>query len=176
MVIREHIFLVGMAGCGKTSLGRRVAKNLGKQFLDTDQYISEAMNMTVNEIYESVGEDFFRNAETAALVDLSGREPCIISTGEGTVLNEENVAIMRNNGVIIFVDRPLDQILSDIKMDRRPTLKGGTHEDVIVQYNQRIGYYKSAADFKFDNSKGFYVGLNQLTLLIQSLYSLADYT
>ena len=170
MNIKEHIFLIGMAGCGKTSLGVRLAQNIGVRFMDTDQRVSEAMGMSVNDIYTTLGEAFFRNAETAALVDISAQPPCIVSTGEGTVLTEENITIMRNHGLIIFIDRPLDQILSDIKTDRRPTLRGGTHEDVIEQYNQRIGYYRSAADYRFDNSHGFAVGLTSLTALIEEIH------
>lgn len=169
MTIKEHVFLVGMAGCGKTSLGQRLAQNLGVCFMDTDQRVSDAMGMSVNDIYATLGETFFRNAETAALVEITALPPGIVSTGEGTVLTEENITIMRNHGVIIFVDRPLDQILSDIKMDRRPTLRGGTHEDVIEQYSHRIGYYRSAADYRFDNSRGFQVGLNALTALVEEI-------
>ncbi len=169
MKMKEHIFLVGMAGCGKTSLGQRLAQNLNVKFYDTDQRISEAMNMSVNQIYQTLGEMFFRNAEMAVLADLTGAPPAIISTGEGTVLTPENITIMRNHGVVVFIDRPLDQILSDIKMDRRPTLRGGTHEDVIEQYNQRIGYYRSASDVRFDNAHGFAVGINALTALVQEI-------
>lgn len=170
MIIKEHIFLVGMAGCGKTSLGQRLAQNIGARFADTDQRVSEIMGMSVNDIYSTLGESFFRNAETAALVELVGMPPYVVSTGEGTVLVEENITIMRNHGIIIFIDRPLDQILSDIKMDRRPTLRGGTHEDVIEQYNKRIGYYRSAADYRFDNSHGFVLGVSNLTALVEEIH------
>ncbi|MBQ8081839.1 MAG: shikimate kinase [Clostridia bacterium] len=169
MSIREHIFLVGMAGCGKTSLGSRAAQHLGVPYVDTDQRLSEIMGMSVNDIYAALGEEFFRNAETAVLAELAGLTPAVISTGEGTVLTEDNITIMRNHGTIIFVDRPLDQILSDIKMDRRPTLRGGTHEVVIEQYGQRIGFYRSAADYRFDNSRGFVYGLSGLIELINSI-------
>ena len=76
---------------------------------------------------------------------------------------------MKNHGVIIHIDRPLDQILSDIKMDRRPTLAGGTYEDVIDLYNRCIGHYKAAADYRLDNSKGFVMGIRNLTELVENL-------
>ena len=76
---------------------------------------------------------------------------------------------MKNHGIIIHIDRPLDQILSDIKMDRRPTLAGGSREDVIDQYNRRIGYYRAAADYRLDNSKGFVMGVKNLTELVEGL-------
>ncbi len=168
-MLHDHIFLVGMAGCGKTSLGQRLAASMGMTFVDTDQRISDILSMSVNDIYATLGEDFFRIAETAVLAELAGVQPCVVSTGEGTVLVKENIALMQNHGTIIFIDRPLDQILSDIKMDRRPTLRGGTHEDVIYQYSARIGYYRSAADYRLDNSHGFQTGLYALHELVARL-------
>ncbi len=168
-MLSRHIFLVGMAGAGKTSLGKRLAQNLNVRFIDTDQRVSEVMGMSVNEIFAQFGEEFFRNAETAALVETLDVPPCIVSTGGGLCTIAENVAIMRNHGVIIHIDRPLDQILSDIKVDRRPLLAGGTHEDVINQYNRRIGHYRAAADYRFDNSKGFVLGLRNITELVESI-------
>ena len=170
-MLQDHLFLVGMAGCGKTSLGQRLAQSLGLTFVDTDQRISEIMGMSVNDIYSTLGEDFFRIAETAVLAELAGVAPCVVSTGEGTVLVKENITLMQNQGTIIFIDRPLDQILSDIKMDRRPTLRGGTHEDVIEQYSTRIGYYRSAADYRLDNSHGFQYGLYTLYELVNRIVS-----
>ena len=166
-MLNMHIFLVGMAGAGKTSLGRRLAQNMNLRFVDTDQRVSEMMGgMTVNEIFAAFGEPFFRNAETGALIELVGQPPCIVSTGGELCTFSENVTIMKNHGVIIHIDRPLDQIISDIKMDRRPTLRGGTHEDVIVQYSARIGYYRSAADYRLDNSHGYQYGLYALSELV----------
>ena len=175
MTVREHIFLVGMAGCGKSTLGLRLAQALGLPFVDTDQRVSEIMGMTVNDIYTALGEEFFRNAETAVLAEMASVQPCVISTGEGTVLTEENITIMKNHGIILFIDRPLDQILSDIKMDRRPTLRGGTHEDVISQYSARIGYYRSAADYRLDNSHGYQYGISGLIDLVSAVLALPCY-
>ena len=76
---------------------------------------------------------------------------------------------MKNHGVIIHIDRPLDQIMSDIKTDRRPLLAGGSHEDVIDQYNQCIGHYRAAADYRLDNSKGMVVGLKALMELVEGI-------
>lgn len=169
-MLNMHIFLVGMAGAGKTSLGRRLAQNMNLRFVDTDQRVSEMMGgMTVNEIFSTFGEPFFRNAETGALIELVGQPPCIVSTGGELCTFKENVTIMKNHGVIIHIDRPLDQIISDIKMDRRPLLAGGTHEDVIAQYNKCIGHYRAAADYRLDNSKGFVMGSRNLTELVEGL-------
>ena len=169
-MVHMHIFLVGMAGAGKTSLGRRLAQNLNWRFVDTDQRVCEMLGMSsVNEIFQTLGEPFFRNAETGALIELVGQPPCIVSTGGELCTFNENVTIMKNHGIIIHIDRPLDQIISDIKTDRRPLLAGGTHEDVIDQYNRCIGHYRAAADYRLDNSKGMVVGLKALTELVESI-------
>lgn len=168
-MLRMHVFLVGMSGGGKTTLGRKAAANLNLRFVDTDQRVSEMMGMTVNEIYAALGEDFFHNAETGVLMELIGEPPCVVSTGGGLPMVQENVQLMQNHGVIIHVDRPLDQILSDIKLDRRPTLKDGDHEDVIHEYNHHIGFYRACADYTLDNSHGFVLGVANLTRMIESL-------
>jgi shikimate kinase len=164
-MLNMHVFLVGMSGGGKTSLGRKAASNLNLRFVDTDQRVCEMMGMSVNEIYATLGEDFFHNAESGVLMELVG----IISTGGGLPTSRENVQLMQNHGVIIHIDRPLDQILSDIRMDRRPTFKDGTHEDVIHEYNNHIGFYHSCADYTLDNSHGFALGVNHLTQMIENL-------
>lgn len=169
-MVPMHIFLVGMAGGGKTSLGKKLASNLNLRFVDTDQRVCEMMGLTVHEIYDAFGEPFFRNAEAGVLMGLAGETPCIVSTGGGLPTVKENVQLMQNQGIIIHIDRPLDQILSDIKLDRRPVQELGSHEDVITQYNQRIGYYRSCADYTLDNSHGFILGAANLTRLVESLH------
>lgn len=170
-MIPVHVFLVGMAGSGKTSLGKKLAANLDIPFMDTDQRVSEMMGMPVMDIYATLGEDFFHNAETGVLIELSGEEPCIVSTGGGLPLVKENVQIMQNHGIIILIDRPLDQILSDIRTQTRPGLNTGNHEDVIHEYNQRIGYYRACADHVFNNDRGFVVGAQGLTALVRDIFN-----
>lgn len=168
-MLRMHVFLVGMSGGGKTTLGRKAAANLNLRFVDTDQRVSEMLGLSVNDIYARFGEEFFRNAESGVLVELAMEAPCVVSTGGGLPTVRENVLLMQNHGVIIHIDRPLDQILSDIKIDRRPTLKDGSHEDVIFEYNKHIGFYHACADYTLDNSYGYAVGVAKLTELIASL-------
>ena len=160
-----HVFLVGMSASGKTSLGRRVASNLGLRFIDTDQRVEEMLGMSIGQIYASLGEDFYHNAETGVLIELVGGAPCIVSTGSGLPMIKENVQLMQNHGVIIHIDRPLDQILSD--------LKGGDQspepEDVIYEFDHHIGFYKACADYTLDNSQGFQMGVYHLTKLIEGI-------
>ncbi|MDD3109645.1 MAG: shikimate kinase [Eubacteriales bacterium] len=164
-----HVFLVGMSASGKTSLGRRVASNLGLRFIDTDQRVEEMLGMSIGQIYASLGEDFYHNAETGVLIELVGGAPCIVSTGSGLPMIKENVQLMQNHGVIIHVDRPLDQILAEIRTERNSGLNGKTHEDVIYEFNHHIGFYRACADYTLDNSHGLQVGLGNLTKLVEGL-------
>lgn len=165
-----HIFLIGMAGCGKTTLGRRIAENLSIPFVDTDVRVCEMLGLNIHEVFGRFGEPFFRNAEAGVLMELIGKQPHIVSTGGGLPTVKENVLLMQNHGIIIHIDRPIDQILSDIKTNRRPDLENASNEDIIAQYNQNIGHYRACADYTLDNSKGTIIGASNLSNLVLSLH------
>lgn len=172
-MINRHIFIIGMPGSGKSSLGRRVAQNLRIPYVDTDQRIADIVGCSIPEMFEQYGDQAFRNAETNVLIQLTREQPSMISTGGGMVMREHNRAIMRNHGVIILIDRPLDEIMSDIKLDRRPMLaaKGlGAVEDI---YNERIDVYRELADAVLDNSYGFHMGLLNLEKLIGQMFPMS---
>ncbi|MHC1786275.1 MAG: shikimate kinase [Christensenellales bacterium] len=170
-MIPLHVFLIGMAGSGKTSLGKKLASQVDLPFLDTDERVAEMMGMEPKDVYARFGEDFFHNAETGVLIELVDQPPSIVSTGGGLPLVKENVQLMQNHGIIILIDRPLDQILSDIRTENRPGLRAGDHEDVIQEYNQRIGFYRACADHTFSNDRGFVVGAQGLINLVNEIFS-----
>jgi shikimate kinase len=166
----RHIFLIGMQGCGKSSLGKRVARETGLSFMDTDAMVAASAGCTVNEFFEKYGEDTFRRAETGALSLLTRERPMIISTGGGTIMNPVNRHIMRAWGAIVLIDRPLEEILSDIKLDRRPTLRDGGLAEVERVYNERIGVYRSLADITVRNDQGYHMAVYTLTRLIRERF------
>ena len=162
----RHVFLIGMPGSGKSSLGKRLAGRLGVPYMDTDTLITEMTGMTVQQIFEGPGEQAFRNAETNVLMYLASQSPAIVSTDGGMILREENRQIMRNHGAIILIDRPLDEILSDIKLDRRPLLAKKGKDEVARLYDVRIDTYREIADAVLDNSQGYTNGINNLEKLV----------
>ena len=166
----RHIFLIGMQGCGKSSLGKRVAQETGLSFMDTDAMVAASAGCTVNEFFEKYGEETFRRAETGALSLLTRERPMIISTGGGTIMNPVNRHIMRAWGAIVLIDRPLEEILSDIKLDRRPTLRDGGLAEVERVYNERIGVYRSLADITVRNDQGYHMAVYTLTRLIRERF------
>ena len=171
-MMTRHIFLIGMPGCGKSSLGRRVAGNLRLPYRDTDAMVIQGAGCsTVTELFERYGEDAFRIAETNVLIQLTRDEPAIISTGGGMVMRETNRAIMRNHGLIVFIDRPLEQILSDIKLDRRPLLARKGLSGVEELYHQRIDTYRSVADFVLDNGNGYHAGMHAMERFLRNTFA-----
>lgn len=171
-MLERHIFIIGMPGSGKSSLGRKVASNLRLPYIDTDQRISEGVGCSIPEIFERYGEQAFRNAETNTLIQLTREPPAIISTGGGMVMREVNRNIMRNHGVILFIDRPLEDIMSDIKLDRRPMLAKKGLGEVERLYHERIDVYRAAADAVLDNSHGYYAGVAGMEKLLRSMFNI----
>ncbi|MBQ8556841.1 MAG: shikimate kinase [Clostridia bacterium] len=170
-MIQRHVFLIGMPGCGKSSLGKRVANNMELPYVDTDARIEQAAGCTTSQIFERYGEPAFRNAETNVLIQLTREPGSIVSTGGGLVMRETNRAIMRNHGVIVLIDRPLEQIMGDIKLDRRPLLAKKGLSEVERLYHERIETYRAVADAVLDNSQGYYAGLAGLEKLIRTMFN-----
>ena len=160
--MERHIFLVGMPGSGKSALGRRVALKLQTPYLDTDAYLAEITGMNTAQIYSTYGEAAFRDGETRLLQDLITATPGIISTGGGTALREENRRLMRAHGYVVLIDRPIDDILLDIRAEKRPLLAQMGHEEIERIYEERMPIYRSVADVVLDNGNGFHSGLASL--------------
>ena len=169
-MLDRHIFLIGMQGCGKSSLGKRVAREAGLSFVDTDAMVAQSVGGTVNDFFAQYGEDTFRRAETGALVLLTRAKPMMVSTGGGTVMNPVNRHIMRSWGTIVLIDRPLEEILTDIKLDRRPTLRDGGLSEVERVYRERIEVYRNLADIVVRNDQGYHMAVYTLTRLVRERF------
>lgn len=171
-MLNRHVYIIGMPGSGKSSLGRRVASNLGLPFIDTDQRIEQSVGCSTSDIFAHYGEQAFRNAETNMLIELSREQGSIVSTGGGLVLRDVNREIMRNTGVIVLLDRPLEEIMGDIKLNRRPLLAQKGLGEVERLYNERIELYSKAADATLDNSHGYQAGMYGLQKLITTMFNI----
>ena len=171
-MFERHVFLIGMAGSGKSSLGRKVASALRVGYIDMDRRIQDIMGMSIVDIFAQYGEKTFRTAETNLLIAMTREPPALVSTGGGTAMNPENVNIMKAHGIIVLVDRPLEQIVSDIKLDRRPLYSEKGVAEVERVYKERIGVYRGAADLVLDNSKGFHAGAEELERMLRLRFGL----
>ncbi len=142
------IYLIGLPGSGKSTIGSLLAKKLNYEFIDTDTYIEEKAMMFIDEIFSSYGEDYFRALEINALEELKEKDNVIISTGGGIIKNKENKKLM--DGVIIYLDVDLDELDKRIKNSniKRPLLEYKTIYDI---YNERKELYEYFSDMKIKN-------------------------
>ena len=105
-----NIVLIGMPGCGKTTVGKIVAKNLGKAFFDADNEFTATYDITPAEAIKTLGEEEFRSMESRVLADLGKKSGAVIATGGGAVTKERNYAPLHQNGVIVLIERDLDKL------------------------------------------------------------------
>ena len=109
----ENIILIGMPGSGKSTVGRELASQLGREFVDADTYIEEIAGMTIPKIFSKFGEDTFRRYETTALQNLGMQSGLIIATGGGCVTREDNYPLLHQNGTIIWLKRDTEKLPTD---------------------------------------------------------------
>ena len=102
-----NIVLIGMPGCGKTSIGKEVARKLKKEFIDTDKLIEQRAGMTIPEIFEASGEETFRRLESEIVAELAKKSGAVIATGGGTVTREQNREPLCMNGTVVFIKRDI---------------------------------------------------------------------
>ena len=138
---RRNIVLTGMSLAGKTTLGTLLSQRLGRRLEDTDDMIIQREQRPITDIFATDGEPYFRDVETAMVRELAPQNGIIISTGGGVILREENVDALKKNGYIIFLDRPLEQILP---AEDRPL--ANTKEKVIALMKKRYPIYRSTCD------------------------------
>jgi len=108
--LTQNIILIGMPGCGKSSIGEALAKKMDREFADTDKWVEESAGKPVPAIIKEDGEDAFRNLESDALKALCKRSGLVIATGGGVIKREENRNVIRQNGVTFFLDRDLSRL------------------------------------------------------------------
>lgn len=162
----NNIYLTGMPGSGKTTLAQGAAEKTNMKFVDLDALVEEKYCGSINEIFAEHGEAYFRGLEKAALKEAAAASGLFVATGGGIVLDPENVNIMQQSGTIIFIDRPLSNLLLDIETEKRPLLKEG-REALVKLYEKRYEIYKSTADKIIINDGGTQEALDKLlTLLI----------
>lgn len=143
---QKNIVLIGMPGCGKSTVGKLLSEKLGRELLDTDSEIIASDGRTIPEIFSVEGEPFFRNLETEAVIKTGKQLGKIIATGGGAVMKKENRDALRQNGTIIYLKKDL----SLLALDGRPLSKD---EDAVRKiYEARKDTYEAFADFTIEVS------------------------
>lgn len=148
-----NIVLIGMPGAGKTTIGRKLSKALGRLVLDADDKVVEQTGRTIKDLFQE-GEDVFRQAETEAVKTLAALDGIIISCGGGVVKRPENIAYLQQNGKIFFLNRDLAAIAGSVDKVTRPLLNSA--EDRLAQlYKERLPLYLKYADYTIPVDEDF---------------------
>ena len=146
---KSNLVLIGMPGSGKSTVGGILSDKLGREFLDTDREIERAAGMAISEIFARYGEPHFRDLETAAVRKASKTGGKIIATGGGAVLRQENRDALRQNGILVFLDRPLSDL---VPTDDRPT--ADDRAKMRSLFEARYPVYQKASDLTVDGRTG----------------------
>lgn len=144
----NNIILIGFMGAGKTTVGKLLAKESGMQFMDTDERIVSEQKMSIPDIFAKYGEGYFRDLETDLLRKMqTDTKHAVISVGGGMPVREENRALLRSLGCVIYLSAAKQTILSRVKGDgSRPMLNGDDLEARVEQLmKDREALYRQAA-------------------------------
>ena len=139
---KENIVLCGMPSSGKTTIGGLLARETGREVVDTDQLVRQNSGMEISEIFRTQGEAAFRQMETDAIASVSALQGMIISVGGGAVLNPLNVHLLKMNGRLIFIDRPLEKL---VPTSDRPL--SSDIDKLKTMYAVRLPVYQKVADY-----------------------------
>lgn len=142
----ENIVLVGMPGCGKSTVGKLLAEATGKVFADADDALVKTFDTDIPSIFTLEGEDGFRKKETSVLTELGKKSALVIATGGGCVTRPENYPLLHQNGTIVWLQREL----SVLPTDGRPLSQSNS---LASLYEKRKSLYEAFADFSVDNNE-----------------------
>ncbi len=144
---KENIVLIGMPSSGKTTVGRILSSATDKVFIDTDKQIVELEGKEISEIFKEKGEAYFRRLESEVIKKASSMQGAVIATGGGAILNEKNIDLLKQNGRVYFLDRPLCDLVTT---SDRPL--SSNRSDLTRRYNERYELYCALCDSKIDAS------------------------
>ena len=157
-----NVSLIGMPGCGKSTIGSALAKQLGKTFVDLDEEIERRTGNNIPDIFAREGEEAFRRYEAETLADVAKHTGQIIACGGGVIKNPANVRALRQNGSVLWVQRPLGKLATG----GRPLSQGGAALKQLQA--ERTPLYQAAADAVLDNSSTLAAAVQGAVQLLES--------
>lgn len=135
---KVHLYLVGFMGAGKTTVGNKLASKLKLPFVDLDLVIEREANIAIPLIFETYGQDYFRQLETNCLIQISQTSGSIVATGGGIMLSLQNRNILKQTGITIYLSWPLPVLYHRIKKSTHRPLMDGINPDELFQYIEKL--------------------------------------
>lgn len=157
----SNIVLIGMPGCGKSSIGEKIGQLLQTDFYDLDTYIEEKAHTSIPELFRQ-GEDHFRQLESNAVRELYHKQAVVISTGGGIVTRPENMRLLKETGIIFYIERPLDLILQSSDFTNRPLLAEDSTK-IYALHKQRQHLYEEYCHFRILNDQSLANAVDQIS-------------
>lgn len=150
-----NIFLIGMMGAGKTTVGKLLAQQMAKTFVDSDEEIKHRTGVTITHIFDVEGEAGFRSREAVVIRDLAGRDNIILATGGGAVLSDQTRTVLCSNGVVVYLKSTVHDLWQRTRHDRsRPLLQTADPRAKLKElYLQRDPLYMQVADIVMHTDK-----------------------
>jgi shikimate kinase len=154
--IDRPVVLVGLMGVGKSTVGRKLAALLHVDFVDSDEAIEEAAQMTVSEIFEQFGEPYFRDGERRVIARLLDERHGVIATGGGAFANDETRALILDRGIAVWIDCDVDTLVERTGRRRggRPLLEGGDPKEILARLSAEREPAYAEAPIRIDSRKG----------------------
>ncbi len=164
-MIANRVFLIGYMGSGKSTIGKKLAKKMQYSFVDLDKYIEQKHSGCISDIFSQKGEDIFRKMEREALEELIAIDNVVISLGGGTPCFFDNMKVIRENGVSVYLKMPASALLQRLQNAKveRPLLKGLGENEKLEFIEQQLGErenYYLGADLIFS---GFNLSVDKLS-------------
>jgi len=148
-----NLFIIGMMGSWKSTVGRKLAQNMAMEFVDTDDAIEEVTEMKISDIFREFGEDRFREMETAFFIEKAKQTGQVFSTGGGIVLESENRKVLKKYGTTFFLNASIETLTNRIhNTTKRPLLANSENMQLRLEqiWNERKSFYKSSAHHTID--------------------------
>ena len=163
--IDRPIVLVGLMGVGKSTVGRRLANLLHRDFVDADEAIEEAAQRSIAEIFEEFGEDYFRDGERRVIARLIEDHPGVIATGGGAFVNDETRALILERAIAVWIDCDIETLVERTsRRDTRPLLKQGDPREILTRlYEQRQPFY-AQAQIRVESGDGPHIDTAEMIL------------
>lgn len=153
--LNRTVVLVGLMGAGKSTVGRRLADQLGVRFVDSDSEIEVAAGMTIPEIFERFDEQYFRDGERRVIARLLNDEPCVLATGGGAFLSNENRKMIGESGVSVWIKADLETLWERVKdKSSRPLLNGDDPKGVLTKLLEARYPLYGTADIVVNSASG----------------------